>query len=415
MTAYREDNDVTKGAELYPGSSKPLIAHVSTTFNHRSGGIHRMFKRIAALRDAGYRTALVVGREFHPGAAWDLGGIELHRVNSMVKYLSPRKDLAAFRELVALFRRIRPEVVHTHLAKAGILGRWAASVCRVPVIIHTVHGPTFPSTLPRHRRVPFRMLEWAAGRVTDHFVFVGEELRGEYMRSGVCTPRNSVVIRTGRPDKEIDAVLSLSGDERGALRRSLLKNGEDVLIANVGRVVPSKQQDHAIRVVHELRQRGVGAHLAIVGEAFLEEEQGTMASLRGLAEGLGVADHITFTGHRDDVLRIMAASDAILHTSRYEGLPNILVEAGLAARPVVTYAVSGAREVIREGETGFVVDQGDIPAAAERLSFIAGHPSVAREMGERARSLVSGEYRESSMIRNKLAFYENILRSEANA
>jgi glycosyltransferase involved in cell wall biosynthesis len=365
-----------------------------------------------AIRDAGYGMALITGRDYSPGPEWDLKDIRVYRVRSLVKYLSPRRDLWSLVHLCRLIRHIRPDGVHTHLAKAGILGRWAAHLCGVPVIIHTVHGPTFPATLPILRRAIFRGLERATGRITDHFVFVGEDVRSEYVESGVCRMDNSSVVRTGRPDAEIDELQCMEEEERSGLRSAILQEGGDrVLIANVGRVVPSKQQDHAIRVLQELRHKGVKAHLVVIGEGFLKEEKGFLESLRALAEKVGVADHVTFTGHREDALRIMAASDAVLHTSRHEGLSNILVEAALAGTPVVTYAVSGAREVIRDGETGFIVSQGDIRTAADRLYYLATHGPEAREMGFRAREAISGEYRESRMIQRKLDFYERVFRA----
>lgn len=391
-----------------PYDRHPTIAHICTTFNHRSGGINRLFMRLRAMADHGYRVVLIVGREYTPSPAWEMSGIEVHQVASMVKYINPVKELLAFKNLAGLIIRIRPHVVHTHLAKAGILGRWAAFLCRTPLILHTVHGPTFPSTLVFYRRLPYLWLEWITGRITDYFVFVGQEVRQEYIRKGICRSGNSVVVQTGRPDAQIEALLNQDERALAALRNSFLKNGDRFLVVNVGRMVPSKQQDHAIKVVHELRKAGVNVHLALVGEAFLKEEQGYLECLRELVSRLNLTQHVTLTGHREDALDIMGASDVVLHTSRYEGLPNVLVEGSLVGKPVVTYAVSGAREILTDGVTGFIVPQGDIKAAAEKLLYLAEHPAKSKRMGIRSQADASGEYRESAMIRKKLAFYEKI-------
>jgi len=387
------------------------IAHITTTFDHRAAGASRLFKRLRALADHGYRVLIVSGRDCDPHPDWNMEGIPIHRVESLVKYIHPLKDARALYDLWRTLRRLRPHTVHTHMAKAGILGRWAARLCKTPIIFHTVRGPTFSGTLPFHRRAIYRTLEWATGRITDHFVFVGENLRREYVQNRVCRYDNSVIVRTGRPDCEIEELFRIGEEDLSRLRDSFLRNGDEMLIVNVGRVVPSKRQEHAIRVVRELRERGVKAHLALVGEGLLKEEKGYLAYLKDLTDRLGMAPHVTFTGHRDDALRIMAASDAILHTSRYEGLPNILVEGALAGRPVVTYSVSGAREVIRDGKTGFIVEQGDIQGAVQRLLELARQPLKAREMGLRARLCVSDQYRESRMIRSKVEFYNRVLGS----
>jgi glycosyltransferase involved in cell wall biosynthesis len=401
-------SDMLASVDFPSRQGLPVIAHIATTFKAKAGSARRLYRLLRALRDHGYGLILIVGRDFEPAAEWDLEGIHVHQIRSLVKYINPADDLKAFLSLRELLRRLRPHAVHTHLAKAGILGRWAAHLNHTPFILHTIHGPTFPRTLPLFKRLPYLLLERMTGRITDFFVFVGDELRDEYIRSGVCRRNNSVVIRTGRPDEEIDAVLKTRKEALLALRRSILRNGDDVLVVNVGRVVPSKQQDHAIKVVREMRQKGVMAHLALVGEALLDQEKSHMKSLTELACRLEMDNHVTFTGHREDALKIMAASDAVLHTSLYEGLPNILVECALTAKPVVTYAVSGAAEVVGNGATGFILDQGDIPAAADRLCFLAKHPSLSGLMGKRARRFLSEEYRESTMIQSKLQFYERI-------
>jgi len=400
---------VTGPNPLCQASGYPTIAHITTTFKSKAGSARRTYTILRALKNNGYDVILIVGREFEPACEWDLNGIGIHQIDSLVKYLDPVNDLKAFLALKDLLRKLRPHAVHTHLAKAGMLGRWAARLNRTPITLHTVHGPTFPKTLPVMKRIPYRLLERATGRITDFFVFVGDELRREYIEGGVCCREDAVVIRTGRPDKEIDAMLRIKKEALQNLRGSLLPSGDDVLLVNVGRVVPSKQQDHAIRIVHEMRQKGVKAHLVIVGEAILEEEKEYGKALMEVARRLKMEEHVTFTGYRDDALEVMAASNVVLHTSLYEGLPNILVESALVGVPVVTYAVSGAAELVTNGVTGFIVAQGDMKEATDRLCFLVNHPLLSELMGKRARRRLSGEYRESAMIRSKLHFYRKVL------
>lgn len=392
----------------------PLVAHVSTTFRQQWPGGDRVFHQLRALRDNGYRIALIVGRDFDPSPLWDFSGIDLYRIPSLVKHVDPVRDLWSIHSLLQIMRSIRPDAVHTHLAKGGILGRYAARLCRVPMILHTVHGPTFPPFLPVYKRMIYRALEQFAGRVTHRFVFVGEEIRDDYIRAGVCQRENSTVIRTGRPDAELEALNGISREKRNDLWTPCPgSRREPFLIVNVGRIVPSKQQEHALVILDHLRRSGVNAALVVVGKALVREEKKYVHRLKKCVLELKLGKYVRFMGYRDDVLELMAASDAVLHTSKYEGLPNILVEAALAKRPVVTYKVSGAGEVVDEGITGFIVSQGDIEGAVERLRFLSESSERRRMMGEAAFKTISDEYCESAMIQNMLIFYDKTFKAKS--
>jgi glycosyltransferase involved in cell wall biosynthesis len=384
------------------------IVHVCTTFMYRSGGISRLFARLGGMLRAGYQVTLVVGRDYEPAPHWDMNDFDVHQIKSLVKYISPVKDIQTFFLLAKAFRKIRPDVIHTHFAKAGLLGRLAAYFSRTPLILHTVHGPTFAKTLPVHKRIGYRWLETVVGRITNYFVFVGEEIRNEYIHAGVCDNYNSVVIYTGRPDEELDRIKELGTTDKQGCRQSFFKTKKAFIVVCVGRVVPSKQQEHAILVIQQLRQMGINAKLIIVGEAFIKEEKRYVGFLKKLVDQLYLQDHISFSGYRTDVLDIMASADAILHTSKYEGLPNVLVEAGLAARPVVCYAVCGAREVIHEERTGYIVEQGDVSKAAERLFYLATNSPEADKMGLAAHDIISNNFRESTMVKRKLGLYKEL-------
>jgi glycosyltransferase involved in cell wall biosynthesis len=385
------------------------VVHVSTTFNHRAGSVRRLYRKARALSVNGFKISLIVGQDFKPAPEWELNGLDLYRIPFLVKYLHPTLDAKAFFHLVGLLRRLKPQVVHTHLAKAGILGRWAAFFCKVPVILHTVHGPTFPENIRSLKRWFYRTAEQWTGRITDHFVFVGEELRQEYVRCAVCDEMNSSTIRTGRPDREIGRLALMTREEKRKIRESIVPDGTEFFIVTVGRIVPSKQQEHAVRILAELRKEKVKAGLVVVGEANLKEEMGYVEFLKSLSSDLKVSGYVRFLGHREDVLDIMASADALLHTSKYEGLPNVLVEAALCSRPVVSYLVSGAGEVVQDGVTGFIISQGDIAEATRKLLFLAQHPEVAHRMGHAANEALLDDYCESAMIKNTINFHEEVV------
>ncbi len=385
------------------------ILHVCTTFIHRSSGISRVYKRLAAMVASGYQVGLVVGRDYQPDPDWDMSEIRVYRVETLVKYVSPKNDLKTLVALHRLFNEIRPDVVHTHLAKGGVLGRWSAYLSGTPLIFHTVHGPTFASTLPAKRRMAYLALEWMTGRITDHFFFVGQEILNEYVASGVSRAGNSSVIRTGRPDAEIDQLSMIGSDDVASIRRSFLAEHDCFLVACVGRIVPSKGQDHAIRATRSLRAFGINAKLLIIGDALLEEETVFLRSLQDLSKELGLEKHVLFTGYREDALHIMASADAIVHTSKYEGLPNVFVEAGLVSKPLVCYRVLGASETVDEGKTGYIVEQDNIEGLVKRLYELWDNPALAKELGRNAHEKVALDYRESTMIKRKLELYRQLI------
>lgn len=386
------------------------ICHISTTFNLRSGSAQRTSAILRESVRQGYRVSLVIGRDYDLTES-DLPGVEIYSVPRMVKYVKPGYDCKALWDIKNIFAEIEPAIVHTHLAKGGILGRLAAQHAGVPCILHTVHGPTFPSRIGLHKRIIYRTMEQFCGRMTDLFIFVGKELQQSYIHARVCTGDNSHVIRTGRPDKVIDRQ-SLPDLTRKRLRNEVFGGfEEDFLIVTVGRLVPAKQLEHAVLITAKLRQKGVPARLAIVGKSLLMEEQGYERNIIRLARDLHVDDFIVFTGFRTDIPDIMDAADAVLLTSRYEGLPNVAVEALVAKTPMVAYNVSGISEVLKHKETGYIVQQGDMEGAVAGLCYCHFSGLKLSGKNEKERNAILDSFRESTMVQKKMNLYEQIFSS----
>ncbi len=386
------------------------ICHISTTFNLRSGSARRTSAIIRESLSQGYRVSLLVGRD-HDLAESELPGAEINFVPQLVKYVAMRNDCMVPGIIKRILRKIKPDIVHTHLAKGGILGRLAARGAGVPCIMHTVHGPTFPPRIGLHKRLLYYAMERYCGRFTDHFVFVGNELRQSYIRAAVSRHVNSHVIYTGRPDRVMDR-RPLADPERRTLRDELSGGrGHEFLIVTVGRIVPAKQLEHSIAIIAKLRRQGIGARLAIVGKSLLAEERGYEQRILQLARDMNVDDSVIFTGFRSDVPDVMEAADAVLLTSRYEGLPNVAVEALIARTPMVAYDVSGISEVLRHKETGYIVRQGDVEGAVAGLLFFLPGDGAKERKTDREWHAILDSFRESTMLRQKMNLYESIFSS----
>ncbi len=364
---------------------------------------------MVALRQEGYQVSLIVGEDFQPASHWDLERIEIFHVPDLVKAIAPDQDVKALRNLTEVLGRYRPQVIHTHLAKAGVLGRLAARLARVPVRLHTVHGPTFPPVLPKGKQLAFKSMEKICSRLTDHFIFVGEELRQDYINAGICRNGRTSVIRTGRPQEEFAEVDAIPAEQLAAIRRSITTSSGDFLISVVSRLAPMKKVEEAIKILHLLRQRGIQAHMAIAGAPDPPQETRYWDFLRHLTASLALDPFVHFVGFREDILPFMKAMDALLLTSSYEGLPNVVVEAGIVGRPIVVYEVCGLRELIIDGETGYVVPQGDVQSAAEKLMYLANNPLFCSDMGHKASLAMRQTFNLEKMLQEKIELYKDIL------
>lgn len=385
------------------------ICHISTTFVSKSGSARRTFRMLSGVREAGYRPVNIVGAAHEPDPDWDVTGIEHVVIPEMHKHVSLWNDIVTFVKLVRALRRIKPDIVHTHLAKAGFIGRLAAKLCGVPLILHTVHGPTFPKSIGWGSALIYRWMERLAALCTDRFVFVGEELKREFVDAGAAAEDRSVIILTGRPDAELASAETRDPSEGAAYRAAWDTSSDAFALACVGRLVPAKDQKRAMDALLMLRQRGIDAVLWLIGEAHVPKEQAYRTELVEHARQLGVEDHVRFTGYQADVLGCMAAADVVVMTSKYEGLPNVAVEAGIAARPLVGLRVSGLGETIKEGITGHVVDQDDVTGLADRLEELARDPDLVERMGKAASTHIRGSRSAEVMVATKLKFYEDLV------
>lgn len=380
------------------------ICHISTTFNRRAANARRGMQILKAAVSQGHKVSLITGR-VHDVTERDLPGVTIYIVPHLNKYLNLKSEILSLFTLIKVLRKIKPDIVHTYLAKAGILGRIAAWMSNVPHVIHTVHGPTFPPSLHPLVRSCYWFLEKVCSYFTNTYVFVGEELRQTYIKALICSNDNSVVIYTGRRKDEL-AGSSLSKNEKRLLRVELSgKNRSDFLMMIVGRIVPSKQHEHAIMVLEQLRRIGVNADLAIVGSCLLEEEHTYETHLKEIIARLSLDDYVHFIGFRNDILDVMGVADVIIMTSKYEGLPNVAVESVIARTPLVTYPVSGVAEVIEPGKTGFIVPHGDMIKMVETLLTIYSDRRLAHQLKTVSNKLIYNKYHIETMINNKLDLY----------
>ena len=343
------------------------IAHVVTTLNDTNATTW-----VTALAEdqvsRGCQVDLVVGRNAMPKlmAERRAQGLRVIQVASLRKYVRPFQEMQALIKLYRLFAGEGYDVVHTHLAKAGVIGRLAAKMAGVPRVVHSVYGATFASTQSWARRLLFRDLEYLAGRATDAFIFVGKELQEAYCRAGVCPPAKGQVIYYGKDLSPFLALASLSRGERLAQRQALGLSEQDLILGNVSRIVPWKGHDYGVEVFRKLKENFPNLKLIIVGDAKTPSEKGYKERLVQRVRRLGLDRDIIFTGWVRDPARYFAIFDLYLLTSMpLEGVPGAVIEAAVAGVPLVGFDCFGVREI--PGILATLVPPRDVKALTSAL------------------------------------------------
>ncbi len=290
--------------------------------------------------------------------------------------ISPWNDLKVFFELVGILRREKPDVVHTHKSKAGLLGRLAAFLAGVPVRIHTFHGHVFRGYFsPLVSRLVV-MTEQMLALITDRIFVVGDQLKVEMTDTyRLCAPEKILVVPLGLDLGSFADAARPGGGARELIRKSLGVPADRKLAGIVGRLTKIKNHGLFLEAARRVLETRTDTGFVIVGGGECEAE------LKALAGKLGIAQRVHFLGFRTDTAPIYAALDAVLLTSDNEGTPVTLIEAGAAGLPVISTDVGAVRTVVLDGETGFVVPPGDAAQLAARLNRLLDDPELSRRLG----------------------------------
>lgn len=319
----------------------------------------------------------------------------------LVRDPDPLRDVVALARLTALLRREPWDLVHTHTAKAGFLGRIAAGIAGVPHVVHTLHGVTFHEHVPAPVRRFYVALERLAARRCDALITVGEDVKRKYLAERIGRLDQYVTIASGMDTTPFEAALA-DPEGRASVRRELGFGPDDVVVGMVSRLEPRKGWTYLIDAAARLAPDFPAFRLLVVGEGAEREALERRVAARGLA------GRVRFAGYRRDVARVISAFDVAVLTSLWEGLPRVLVQYSLLEKPVVTFAVEGAHEVVEEGRSGWVVPLRDVDALVARLRPLLADAALREECGRRARGRVAGRWDADRMIRRIEEVYDAV-------
>jgi glycosyltransferase involved in cell wall biosynthesis len=350
--------------------TKPVVHHVITRLI-AGGAQENTILSCQALQDR-YQILLITGPpEGLEGSLLEDArrrGIEVRIVDELVRPVRPFQDVAAFHRLLGIFESGRPDIVHTHSSKAGILGRAAAWCAKVPIVVHTNHGLPFYDDQPLPLRAFYWTLEKLASTVTDAVVCVGEEMRRKSIAARLGPPGLFEVVRSGiETEKFVEAA---------SCRECLGIPVDAAVLGIVSRMARHKGHRFLVEAAPP------GVHLLFVGDGEERAEIERLVAERGAKA--------TFAGHvpPEAVPDLIASMDILVHPSIWEGLPRAAVQALLVGRPVVAFDCDGAREVVVDGVTGRLVPPKSVEGLSSAIRELLGRPDRGRSLGLAGRDRV---------------------------
>ena len=329
-------------------------------------------------------------------------GIKVINLPSLVRRISPLNDLKAFVSLLRLIRQSKPHIVHTHTSKAGVLGRLAAWLARVPLIIHKPHGHVFYGHFgPRVSRF-FLLVERLLGRITHHLIALTPREGNDYINLSVSKSKNISVIHSG-----VDLnCFKRSTTESNPRRNELGIPPDSLVVGYVGWLIPIKGVTHLVNAMAEVVQRYPNSLLVLVGKG--DEKGEEEIKLKEQVENLGLAENVRFLGWRPDVDEIMGCFDIFVLPSLNEGMGRVLVEAMSAGLPIVASRVGGIPDLVKDGENGLLVPPADAGALERAISDLLSDKAKRKRMGETGKRMC-GPYSIEAMVEKLDDLYSRLV------
>lgn len=354
--------------------------------------------------DAGHDVTLITGPALGPEgslmARATSYGYTVETIDAMRRSILPVKDYDTYRWLIARLIELKPDVVHTHSSKAGIIGRWAAHKAGVPRIVHTIHGLSFTSSTRAIVNNFYKLLERKAAPITHRIVSVADAMTRVSLANGIGRPEQYATVHSGMElEPFLDPPVS-----RERVREQLGLKEDDVAVGTIARLFHLKGHDDLLELAPALCARFPKLKFVWIGDGLLKQAfQERIASMK-------LTDRFIFTGLVPParIPELVNALDIVAHPSRREGLARAIPQGQLARCPVVCYDVDGNAEGLIDGQTGFAVKAFDVKAFGERLSELLSDPARRARMGEAGRAFARERFDHQLMVRKLLDLYHDL-------
>jgi glycosyltransferase involved in cell wall biosynthesis len=323
-------------------------------------------------------------------------------VKHFVQAVSPYNDVMALFELVTLLRKNKYDIVHTHNSKAGFIGRLAAKLAGIPVVVHTIHGFAFHEFEKPWRRKFFIALEKFAAKLCDKLIVISNPLREWGLRLGIGVPWQYITIYSGI---DIEKFQPSAAGVDGKKSELNIASG-DKIIGMTAKLWPGKGHQYVLRAVKAVAAAVPNVKFVFVGEGNLRQE------LTALAGQLDVASYVVFTGFRNDIAEITNIFDVAILPSLFEGMGRSILEAMSLAKPVVATRVGGIPDLVDDGVTGILIEPADSEALAGALIALLKDDALRLAMGKAAKNKIDAKFSAAVMVNAIQDVYEGLIKTK---
>jgi glycosyltransferase involved in cell wall biosynthesis len=329
------------------------------------------------------------------------GGYKVEVIGEMRRAIRPLRDWKTYRKLIRRFRQIKPDVVHTHSSKAGIIARRAAHRAGVPAVIHTIHGLAFTASTSPMVNTVYKWLERKAAPISTRIVCVANAMRDQSLAAQIGRPEQYVTVYSGM---ETAAYLN-PPVARDLVRQSYGIEPDDVVVGTIARIFELKGHDDLLDLAHELFGRFERLKFMMLGDVSLRQQFEDRIAKMGLQKRFILTGLVPPTR----IPELCNAMDILAHPSRREGLARALAQGGLAQIPVITYDIDGNREGVVDNESGFVLPPFDQSKLSSSLARLLEDEGLRRRMGEAGRRFALSRFDARVMVESLEVVYQSAL------
>lgn len=382
------------------------VLHILTRLI-RGGADESTILTVAGLQKNRFETSLLIGG--------DSDQTYMQEVSDEINVLYEpqlRRNVNVYQDISALCRLYHTikiggyQIVHTNTAKAGFLGRLAAKMAGVPIIIHTIHGITFHQYRPPLERNFYLLLEKFVARFTDRLIAVGEELQEYYLSQHIGCREQYKVIHTGMDLEIFFQARTLPECTKQDVRRRFGIAQSAPVIGLVSRLDPGKGQHYLLQAIPHILTRFPTAKFLFLGEGphrkFLEN----------LTKELQLERHVIFAGFCQNIEKIIAIFDIAVLTSLWEGLPRVIVQYAAVGKPIVAFGIQGVSELVKDGINGFTVPVKDVKRLTKCLLYLLENPQIAQSMGIKGQQYVDNTWSSETMLHHLIEEYQYLLKKK---
>ncbi len=381
---------------------KIKVLHIITRLD-KGGSAENTFITITGLDEDNYDVTLMSGLVKDPMQD-RTKEIEAHDIkhifiSELARDISIIRDLKALLKIYIFLRKERFDIVHTHTSKAGLLGRLAAKLAGVPIIVHTPHGHVFFGYFKPVKTKIFIFLEKLASHMTDKIVALTDREKDDYRLFKTTREEKSVVINSG---VDLNRFKELSVREKQDFKKELGLPENSLVVGTVGRLVPVKGQEFLIEAAKHIIPKYPSMLFMFAGDGYLRQ------NLERKAQEMGIKENVIFLGWRDDADKIISIYDIFVLPSLNEGMGRVLVEAMALGKPIVASRVGGIPDLIAHGQNGFLVPPRNPEQLAKYIQILIEDKEKRESMGQAGKK-ISLSFSQEAMIEKITSLYDELL------